>query len=65
MNEGPLMLLYEFWGILVDGTTLLYNFLFQDITVIGITFKPFYVIGTAGLITLIIAKVIKEFVPVA
>lgn len=65
---NPIMLLLDFFNVLKDCAVILYNFLFEEYTIIGITFRPFAIIGIGGgvgLVAFIIAKLVKDFIPVA
>lgn len=62
---NPITLLLDIWDLLVDLTGFLYNFLFDEITLGSLTFRPIEVLGTLTVITLIIMKLVKDFIPVA
>lgn len=62
---NPLLLLYEFFGVLSDLARLLWGFLFDEITIGTWSFRPIYVLGTALIVVLIAARIVKQFVPLA
>lgn len=64
-NFNPVTFLYDFFFLLVDLVSWLYSFLFTEINLKIVKFTPIYAIGGGVIITLLIAKLIKEFVPIA
>lgn len=63
MTFNPLTFLYDFFFTLADLVSYLYAFLFSEIKIGNWSFVPIYAVGAGTIITLIIAKLIKEFVP--
>lgn len=57
-----IIFLWDFFDVLGNFATLLYNFLFSPITIGTFTFTPILAIGGGVIITLITIKLIKEFV---
>lgn len=62
---NPLTFLFDFFYRLVDLVEWLYSFLFTEIQIGSIKFTPIFAIGGGVIITIIIAKLVKEFVPLA
>lgn len=62
---NPFTFLYNVFDLLVNMATILYNFLFQEIEIGTIKVIPLFAIGGVIMITLIIARLIKQFVPLA
>lgn len=60
---NPFSFLYNIFQLLSNMATILYDFLFQEITIGTFTFIPLFAIGGGVMITLIIARLIKQFVP--
>lgn len=63
---NPLTFLYDFFYYIANFVNGLWDFLWNDITIGNLTFKPLMVIGATGgvtIVVLIIMKLIKEFVP--
>lgn len=63
MVVNPFNFLYNIFQLLVEMANILYNFLFQEITIGTVRFIPLFVIGGGVMITLIIMRLIKQFVP--
>lgn len=63
MVVNPFKFLYNIFNLLVSMATILYDFLFREITIGTFTFIPLFAIGGSVMITLIIARLIKQFVP--
>ena len=57
--------IFEIFQKLLSAGSVIYSFLFSTVTVGDITFSPFAVLGGATLVTLIVLKFIKDFVPLA
>ena len=55
--------LLEFITTLGETATLLWNWLFSEVTIGTYTFRPILAVGGGILITFIILKLIKEFIP--
>lgn len=68
INFNPITFLYDFFYYLVNFVSKLWDFLYSDVTLGSWTFKPLALIGASGgvtIIVLLIAKFIKEYVPLA
>ena len=63
MTFNPITYLYDFFFTLADMVSFLASFLFTQITIGTWTFTPIIALGGGMIITLLIAKLIKEFVP--
>jgi len=63
MMENPINILFWLFDMLLSLTTNLYNFLFTETTLLGLTFTPFYAIGGGVIITLLVAYIIKLVTP--
>lgn len=62
---NPINFLLDFIETLGQTANLLWDWLFEPITIGSWTFTPILAIGGGILITLLIAKLIKDFIPVA
>lgn len=60
---NPLLFLLDFFNILADFARILWVFLFDEVTLGTWTFRPVFVLGASTIIVLIIARLIKQFVP--
>lgn len=60
---NPFDILLNFFNVLSSFATIIYNFLFQEITIGSWTFQPFFVLGTGVIVTLIIARIVKLVIP--
>ena len=66
LDFNPITFLYDFFFYLINLVNTLWGFLWNDVTIGSLTFKPLYVIGATGgvtIIVLLIMKLIKEFIP--
>ena len=60
---NPLLFLLDFFNILADFARVLWDFLFNEQTIGTWTFRPVFVLGASTIIVLIIARLVKQFVP--
>lgn len=68
IDFNPLTFLYDFFFYLVNFVNTIWGFLWNDISIGNLTFKPLYVIGATGGVTILvlwIMKLIKEYIPLA
>lgn len=65
MMINPISILFDLWDLIKNLATNLYKFLFSEITILGQSFVPFYLIGSTVLIILLVAYIVKLVVPVA
>lgn len=63
MTVNPFTFLYNIFQLLLKMANLLYEFLFKEITIGSFTFTPLFAIGGGVMITLIITRLIKQYVP--
>ena len=56
-------LLFELLQLLGRWSTMLYNWLFEEYTMLGYTFKPFFAIGGTVILVIFTAWIVKQFVP--
>lgn len=63
MIVNPFTFLYNFFFILRDCAVLLYHFLFEEQKIGNWSFIPVFVLGGATFIIILVAKLIKDFVP--
>jgi hypothetical protein len=64
---NPFEISIQLFDLLLEWSTALYNFLFTPITLnfllTNITFTPFFAIATSLVVTLLIMKLVKDFIP--
>ena len=68
LDFNPLTFLYDFFFYLVNFVNTIWGFLWNDVTIGTLIFKPLYVIGATGGVTILvlwIMKLVKEFIPLA
>lgn len=65
MTFNPITFLYDFFFTLADMVQWLISFLFTEIKIGSISFTPVLALGGGVIITLLIAKLVKEFIPLA
>lgn len=53
-------ILFDFFDLFLNLTGNLYNFLFNEITVLDFTFRPFFLIGSGVFITLIVLWLVNK-----
>lgn len=63
MTFNPITFLYDFFFTLADMVSFISAFLFTPVTIGKFTFTPIIALGGGMIVTLLIAKLIKEFVP--
>lgn len=54
--------LFDFFQVIVDLSTNAYNFLFQEINVLGWEFQLFYVLGGGLFAVLMVAWLVRRFI---
>lgn len=62
VNVDIFGILFDFFDVLVDFTTNAYNFLFQEINILGYEFQPFYLLGGTLFAVFMIAWLIRRFI---
>lgn len=64
---NPFEISFELFDLLLEWSSALYNFLFTPITLnfllTNITFTPFFAIATSLVVTLLVMKLVKDFIP--
>lgn len=58
-------ILFNVFYMLIDLANNLYGFLFTEVTIGSVTFVPFYLIGSATLVTLLVLYLVSTIVPLA
>lgn len=63
MNEFNIFnVLFDFFQVIVNLSTNAYNFLFQEISVLGLEFQLFYVLGGGLFTVLMVAWLVRRFI---
>lgn len=57
------LFLYDFFFTLKDFANFLYGFIFMEVTIGTYTFQPVVVLGGGIIVTFIILKLVKDFIP--
>ncbi len=55
-------ILFDFFGVLVEFSVNAYNFLFQEINILGYQFQLFYLLGGGLMSVFLIAWLVKRFI---
>lgn len=66
VNFNPITFLYDFFFYLLNFVSMIWGFLWNDVKIGTLTFKPLAVIGATGGVTILvlwIMKLIKEYIP--
>lgn len=61
-NVDIFEILFDFFDVLISFTTNAYNFLFQEVKILGYEFQPFYLLGGTLFAVFMIAWLVRRFI---